>query len=86
MHGGNVAAQRPPRHPFEPGLAQGFGKPFRCRKPADRFDQIPIGLVVAGDGSADLRDDVPGIDIVDAIEAGNIHMREFQAQEPAAGL
>lgn len=50
----------------------------------DRFDQIAIGLGVAGDRAAKPRDHIERKQIVDPIEAGHIDGREFQAQKPRA--
>ena len=43
-----------------------------------------IGLGVAGDHAAELRDDIEGIEIVEGIETGDVDGREFEAEETSA--
>ncbi len=48
------------------------------------LDQVAIGLGVAGDDPAERRDDVEGVEVVEAIEGGDIDGREFETEEAAA--
>ena len=54
------------------------------REAADRFDQIAIGLGVAGHRAAERRDDVERIEVVERVEAGNVDGGEFEAEKAAA--
>ncbi len=62
-----------------------FGKRARLGKLADRFDEIAIGVGVAGHRTAERRNDLERKQIVDSIEPGHVDSGKFQAQEPAAG-
>ena len=48
------------------------------------FDEIAIGRAVARDHLADRRNGGEGIGVVDAVEDGQVDVREFEAEEPAA--
>ena len=54
------------------------------REAANRFDQIAVGLGVAGDGAAERRNHVEGVEIVERVEAGHVDRGELQAEELAA--
>ena len=56
---------------------------FLAGKGADAFDQIAIGLAIAGDDLADRRDGGKGIGIIDACQAGHIDMLKIRGTENA---
>src|SRR5690606_37560122 len=53
---------------------------------ADRFDQVPVAVLVMRDGLADLWDDLVRVEIVRVLEPRPFGGRELEAEEPAAEL
>ena len=65
-------------------LAHHGGERLRLREAADRFDQIAIGLGIAGDRAAERGNDVERIEVVEPVEARHVDGRKFKADEAAA--
>src|SRR5437868_9610687 len=72
--------------PLEPRLADHRLEPLHAREAADRFDQVAIAVLVAGDRLADPRDEVFRIKLVRLAEARPFAGRELEAVEPPAAL
>ena len=72
------------RHARKARGAHHLGKRVRAREAADQFDQIAVGLGIAHDGAAERRHDVEGIELVERIEPGHIHIGELEAEESPA--
>src|SRR5436305_3100448 len=56
------------------------------REAADRFDQVAVGIAIAGDHLAQCRNRGEGIGLVKTIEQRHIDVGKFQAQKPGAVL
>ena len=54
------------------------------RKFTDRFDQVLIGVAIAGHRFADTRDHVERIEIVQRVEPRHVDRGKFQAEEAPA--
>ena len=63
-----------------------LGEDRRLGKLADRFDQILVGLAVAGDRFADARDHIVGINVVERAQARQIDGGKLQAEKTPAEL
>src|SRR5579875_3528489 len=64
VDGDEAAEDRLRLHLREAGLANHLGEFLHRREAADRFDEIAIALLVARDGTADLRNDVHRIGVI----------------------
>src|SRR5579885_727756 len=84
MKRNHAAGQQAETHPPEPGRRDRFSKGFRLRKAPDRFDKIPVGVGVAGDGLAKRRNDIERIKVVNRIEPRHIDAGKFQTEKTAA--
>lgn len=56
------------------------------RETADRFDEVAVGLGIAGDEAAHFRNEFEGEGIIDCIEAGDVHGGKFETEETSAAL
>jgi len=83
---GDAAGEIGPADLVEPRLAHHLGEAGLIGKPADAFHQVLIGLAVAGDPLADLRDHLERIGVIGGAQRLGHGPREFQAQEPPAGF
>src|SRR5712691_7752801 len=72
------------RDAAEAGRAHYLGKRIGPRKPADRFDQVAIGLGIADHGTAERRDHVERVEVVERVEARHIDGGELETEEAAA--
>src|SRR5262245_14989341 len=67
----------------EASAAHHLGECLRAWEAADRFDQIAIGLAVAGHDAPERRDHIERIEVVERIEPGHVDAREFEAEKAA---
>src|SRR3569833_1099378 len=70
----------------EAGGADHVGERVGAGILADGFDQIAVGLGVAGDGTPELRDHVEGEHVVEPVEPGYFDAGKLKAQEAATML
>src|SRR3981081_3278852 len=82
----DAAGEALPADARKTGRSDHLGKQVRPRKLTDRFDEVLIGLGVAGHGAAERWNDFERKQIVNSIEPRHIDGGEFQAQESAAWL
>jgi hypothetical protein len=66
---------------LEAGVGDHRAEGFHAREAADRFDEVAVALLVAGNDFADARNDGVGITVVKLAEAGPFAGREFEAVE-----
>ena len=62
------------------------GEGLLVGKAPDRFDEIPVGVGVAGDRAPHRRDRVEGIEVVDPVEHRRGNLTELEAEEASARL
>ena len=74
------------RDPAETCPLDHRGKTRLVRETGDRFDQVAVGLAVAGHQPPEGGDDVERVELVEPIETGHVDRRELKAQEAPAGL
>ena len=86
MNGDDPAGQAGETYPLEPGPFDHRGEVLGVGKLLDRFDQIAIGLGLAGDEPADQRNHGEGVGFIDFGEQGRLDMGKFEAQEATAAL
>ena len=77
----DAAGHRRERDATKAGSLDHLREGFRFGKFANRFDEILIGLAVAGHRLADTRDHLERIELVERVEAGHVDRGKFQAQE-----
>ncbi len=71
---------------LEPGRRDHFGELALARKAADAFDEIGIGVAVAGDDLPEQRHDMKAVEIVERLQQRRHFGGEFEAHEPSARL
>src|SRR5580698_8720504 len=86
MQRDNAAGESLMRRAGEARGAHHGGEVLRLREPADRFDQVAIRFRVAGNNSAKRRDHAKRVEIIERLEAGNIHRGKYEAQKAPADL
>src|SRR6185437_1243068 len=86
MDGGDAAGEVAVLGALEPGRRDALDQLVLRREAADAFDEVLVGIAVAGDQRADPRQDAEGIDIIEARQGGQDDPAELQAEEPPARL
>ena len=84
MHGDDAAAQIVIARLDEPGGAQHLEQGFLIRMHADRFREIAIAVRVLGDESAEQRQDLEGVGVVNRLQARRHRRRKLQHQQLTA--
>src|SRR5262245_15685484 len=85
MKRGNAAGEGRIGDALETRLPHHLGEIVRRREFSDAFNEIAIGVLIAGDMLADLRDHLEGIGVVDLVEHGDIDLGKLQTEEASAG-
>ena len=84
MQGGDSAGEQTVAHPREPCFAHALAQCGGIGKAADAFDQITIGVFLAGDDPPQGGHHREGITVVEIGQDRRIHAAEFEAEEAPA--
>src|SRR5919199_4560280 len=82
VHGGHPAHQVAVADALEARRPHHGGERLLVGKLADALDQVLIGRGAARYERAEARDDLEGMELVEAVEKGYLHFGELEAQEP----
>src|SRR4051812_10473487 len=86
MDGDDAAGEPLEGCALQPRRGNHVAEAIGMREAANRFDEIAVGVSVAGDELPEGGDSGEGISLVDPVEQRYVDIREFEAQKAAAVL